>query len=181
MNDALLGALVGGGATCLATYVTITHQGRWSRQEILQSRFAEAYVTLQLYISSWADHAQWNLSIMRLAGETEPQLPQVSDVEGARVSLFASDEVVAVMNEFLRAVQRYRLAVGSLEEVRRIQPLTGAPIPTLQPAVQELHESARALVSVAEEVHQRLRGDLRGQRSRSREMVQNVMGPNPPL
>jgi len=162
MNDALFGALIGGGFTCLAAYITIRHQGRLSRQQILQSRFAEAYVTLQLYISSWADHAQWSLAIVRLAGETEPHLPQVSDVEGARVSLFASDAVVAVMERFLAAVQRYRLAVGHLEDLRAQQPLPGAANPALQSAVDDQQESARALVAIAEEVHQRLRDDLRG-------------------
>lgn len=176
VNDALLGALIGGGATCLATYITIRHEGRMSRQAILQSRFADAYVTLQIYISSWADHAQWNLNIIRMAGEKEPTLPQVSDVEGARVSLFASNEVVAAMKGFYLAMARYRLAVGTLEDVRKRQALTGPAIPDLKPAVDGLTTAAKALVASAEDVHQKLRRDLTGSRSHAWEMPMHSMG-----
>lgn len=160
MNDALFGALIGGGTACLTSYFTIRHESRQSRQAILQSRFADAYVTLQIYISSWADHAQWNLNFLRFIGETEPQLPQVSASEGARVSLFASEEVVSRMNTFSKAVSRYRLAVGELEDVRKEQGLTGPESPRLKPALAELKASAQHLVGSAEEVHQALRDDL---------------------
>ena len=143
MNDALFGALFGGGATCVAAWITIRQQGVLSRQEILQSRFADAYVTLQIYISSWADHAKWNLDIIKIASQPEPRLPQVSDIEGARVSLFASDEVVSSMNKFSAAVLSYRLAVGRLEEVRRASSMTGPKHPDLDSVLAELMTSAR--------------------------------------
>ena len=176
VNDALLGALIGGGATCLATYITIRHEGRMSRQAILQSRFADAYVTLQIYISSWADHAQWSLNIIRMAGEKEPTLPQVSDVEGARVSLFASDEVVVAMKSFSGAVAMYRLAVGTLEDVYDTQKFTGQAHPGLQPALDERKAAAETVVNSTEDVHQRLRRDLTGKRWNTWEMPMHLMG-----
>ena len=49
MKDTLFGALVGGGAACVAVWITIRQQGLLSRHEILQSRFADAYVTLHIF------------------------------------------------------------------------------------------------------------------------------------
>ncbi len=132
MNDALFGALVGGGATCLAAWITIREQGRHVTEELTQGRFTDAYVTLQIYVSSWADHATWNLNLVKLIGETEPVLPQVSDVQGAQVSLFASDEVAFEMDEFSKSVMNYRMAVGRLQEVRRASSMT----PNRQPRVR---------------------------------------------
>ncbi|NNN09792.1 MAG: hypothetical protein HKL85_11465 [Acidimicrobiaceae bacterium] len=167
MNDALFGALVGGGATCLAAWITIREQGRHVTEELTQGRFTDAYVTLQIYVSSWADHATWNLNLVRLLGETEPVLPQVSDVQGARVSLFASDEVVVEMGKFAQSVMNYRLAVGHLQEVRRASSMTGPAHPDLKEALDQLYSSARELVANAGRFHQLLRNDLRGARCRS--------------
>lgn len=157
---ALLGAAIGGGATCLATFLTIRHESRLSARMLIQNRFTDAYLTVQRYVSSWADHAQWNLNVLRFVGEAEPTMPQVSDIEGARVSLFASDDVARAMTAFGTAVSRYRLAVGSLAEVRTRQGLTAPPIPDLQPALDELREAAQLVVSTAVTVHKTMRRDL---------------------
>lgn len=167
MNDALFGALVGGGATCLAAWITIRQQSRQLTEELMQGRFTDAYITLQIYISSWADHAKWNLNLIKLMSEHEPVLPQVSDIEGARVSLFASDEVVAEMSEFAKFVMKYRLAVGHLEQVRKESSMSGPAHPDLKRSLDHLNSTASDLVASAERVHLLLRDDLRGAVRRS--------------
>jgi hypothetical protein len=170
MNNGLVGAFIGGGATCVVAFLTLRHQERIAREQLLQSRFAPAYLTLQRYISRWRDHAQWNLEFLKFISTPEPEMPQVSEVEAAQVALFASDEAVAAMNDFAKAVSAYRLAVGNLVHVRQVQAqtqgLTGPAAPELKPAMDLLRATATALVKSAGEVHQRLRGDLRGKGSK---------------
>jgi len=167
MGDALVGALVGGGLACLAAWITTRHEGRLARQQILQSRFADAYVTLQLYISGWADRAKWDLDTFRLAGQEEPNLPNVSNTEEARVSLFASDEVVDAMNSFATAILQYRLAVGGVQrEEERIGAPRG-PGSDHERSIERRTRTAGELVAQAERVHQQLRSELRGETSRA--------------
>jgi hypothetical protein len=136
---------------------------------LLQSRFAPAYLTLQRYISKWRDHAQWNLEVLEFLSMPEPEMPQVSDVEAAQVALFASDEAVAAVDDFAKAVLAYRLAVGNLVQVRQVQAqtqgLTGPAVPELKPTMDALRATATALVRSASEVNQRLRQDLRVRKS----------------
>jgi hypothetical protein len=162
MDNGLLGALIGGGATCVVAYVTIRREERLAREQLRQSRFDPAYLALRLYINKWADHAQWNLNVVRLGNLTEPQLPQISDVELAQASLFATDDAVAATNEFGDVVQAYRLAIGSLEILRQSQSVSGTPDPGLPSAVKQINETATAVVASASNVHQLLRKELRG-------------------
>jgi hypothetical protein len=164
MDNGLLGALIGGAITCIAAYLTLRHDARLARDQLLQSRFAPAYLALQLYISKWADHAQWNLDILKVASLPEPQLPQMSAVEVAQVSLFASDDAVKVANDFGKDVLAYRLAIGNLVQVRHTQSMSGPAVPELKPAVDALHTTARTLVGSAVNVHLTLRRELRGEK-----------------
>jgi hypothetical protein len=162
MDNGLVGALIGGGATCVAAYLALHREDRIAREQLLQSRFAPAYLTLQLYISKWADHANWNLDTVRIGPTSEPELPQVSDVEGAQVSLFASDDAVEAMNEFAKTITAYRLAVGSVEQIQLSQAAVSSGNASLASALGERRTTARALVESAEIVHQKLRRELRG-------------------
>jgi len=164
MNDALFGALIGGGATCLVTYLTLHYQERMAREQLLQSRFAPAYLTLQIYISKWADHATWTVAPIQLSPTPEPQLPEISDVETAQASLFASDDAIKAMNEFIPIVLRYRLEVGRLAEARATQDKLGTVSPEITAAWEALQTAGNALVASAENVHQKLRQELRGKR-----------------
>jgi hypothetical protein len=176
MEDALVGALVGGGLACLAAWITVRHEGRLARQQILQSRFADAYITLQLYISGWADRANWDLETFRLAGQEEPTLPDVSNTEEARVSLFASDEVVDAMKSFATAILQYRLAIGGVQkEEERIGAPRG-PGSDHERSIERRTRTAGELVAQAECVHQQLRSELRGESSRAQRTLANRLG-----
>ncbi len=166
MSDALLGALIGGGATCIAAYLAIRQQSLLARHEIEQDRFAEVYTTLQIYIARWADHANWARRFVRLAGEVEPELPQISDIEEARASLFASDAVVEATKAFSQLVLRYRLAVGDHGAAVKAINTPGVPHPDISQVTEEWQASAADLIAAADKVHELLRADLRGIRRR---------------
>jgi len=160
MNDGLWGAFIGGGVTCVVAYFTLHREERIARERLLQARFTPAYLTLQLYISSWADHAQWNLDTVKI--RDEPNFPEVSNRENAEVSLFTSDGTVAKVEEFQSAVRSYSSAVRRLNEIRKTPFTPGVPNPLLGPAVDQRNSSARDVIALAEAVHQRLRRELRG-------------------
>lgn len=165
MDNGLLGALIGGGAACIVAYLTLHHEQRMAREQLIQSRFAPAYLTLQQYISRWADHAKWNLNVLRVATLPEPQLPPMSDVDVAQVSLFASDDVMIAADAFGRAVTAYQFAIGSLDLIRKSQDMTSPrPVPELRPALDDLKATATDLVNSAVVVHMLLRAELRGER-----------------
>jgi hypothetical protein len=91
----------------------------------------------------------------------------VSNTEEARVSLFASDEVVDAMNSFATAILQYRLAVGGVQrEEERIGAPRG-PGSDHERSIERRTRTAGELVAQAERVHQQLRSELRGETSRA--------------
>jgi len=124
-------------------------------------------VTLQMYISSWADHAQWTLRTFQLEGEVAPVLPPVSKADEARASLFASDDVVDIMKAFSREIMAYRIEVGHVEQLLAMHSTEAGPRLDLDVALAKRAETARTLVAQAEAVPQKLRDELRnGERRR---------------
>jgi hypothetical protein len=119
-------------------------------------------MSLQNYISKWADHAQWNLNVIRFIKLPEPQLPILSDVEIAQVSLFASDQVRDASNEFGMVVSGYSFAIEKLNEVRKVQSMIGPATPELLPTLSDLRARAQEVVVSAALVHSLLRSELQG-------------------
>jgi hypothetical protein len=160
MDNGLIGALIGGAVTCVAAYLTLRHDGKLAREQLLQNRFAPAYLALQLYISTWADHAQWHVNSVKLS-PNEPPLPDLSDVEIAQVSLFASDAVMTATNQFGDAIRAYRFAIVNLEIVQQMQGLgDSAVVADLRSTIDQRDSAARHLVATAVAVHQKLRKEL---------------------
>lgn len=162
----VIGALFGGLVSWKVNKDSIDAQLQIAREQIDQQRFSEAYVTLQCYISGWADHAAYRARSVRFKGENEPKLPGISDVEIATSSLFASDDVMDLFDKYGRAVWEYRVAIGPEETLEQFAERSTEDRQELIDARKSTRESATKIVEMAEAVHQHMRFEIQGHRTR---------------
>jgi hypothetical protein len=163
----LVAALIGGYITLKANRESINTQLGIAREQIDQARFSEAYVTLQRYISGWADHAAYRSATFHLSTDVEPKIPSFNEFENATASLFASDDVVAQIDAFTKDVMDYRIAIGSHETQLAS---AGGSVDNRQSVIDAAASvivRAKAVVMSAERVHQLMRGEIHGNRKRT--------------
>lgn len=160
----VIGALFGGLITWKVNKDSIDAQLRIAREQINQQRFSEAYVTLQRYISGWADHAAYRIRHVRFKGEVAPKLPDISDSEIATSSLFASDEVMTLFDKYGGAVWEYRVAIGNEEILEEFPQITMEERQNMIEARRSTRESATKIVEMAEAMHKHLRSEIQGHR-----------------
>ena len=163
----LVAALIGGYITLKANRESIGTQLRIAREQIDQARFSEAYVTLQRYISGWADHAAYRSATFHLSSDVVPKIPSFSESENATASLFASDDVLAQINQFTKAVTDYRIAIFNHETQMASAEGSIEGRQSVIDAAAKVIERAKAVVAIAESVHQLMRSEIHGNRKRT--------------
>jgi hypothetical protein len=125
-----------------------------------QSRIQEAYLTIHLYVDKWQRYADCRSRGVRLVGEGEPELPNVSDVAAGVAALVASDEVDAEMVVFSTNLMAFRSAVGAHDQAIAITRASRDEIDELTRAREEVRTKAMTLATQAEVVHNMMRREL---------------------
>jgi hypothetical protein len=162
----LVAAFIGGFITLRANRDSIASQLLVAREQIDQSRFSQAYVTLQRYISGWADHAAYNSASFHLNTDVEPTIPSFDEFENATASLFASDEVLSQISTFGKEVTAYRIAIGARESQEDAAAGSVPNAGSLKIARDEVVNRAKKVVALAESVHKIMRNEIQGLRAR---------------
>ncbi len=159
----LIGAAMGAFATYKVNNRTLTAQFASEQQRINQQRIESAYLTLQIYITKWADVARWKQAKFHMSGELEPLMPRISGEEEAYAALFTSEATVESIRIFNLRREKFRVDVGTMEDIEE-QVKSGGNSPALLNervrAYDELNESAQELIDAAESTHKLLRTEL---------------------
>jgi hypothetical protein len=97
------------------------HEWDLAAEERRQERRRDTYLTLEIYITGWADFASWRIRMY----ETEPPTPapdilRLEPQTMAIANLMASDSVVEAALDFTKKVMSFRVAIGSLEQAQAV-------------------------------------------------------------
>lgn len=134
---AVLGALGGAAVSAVVTFRVTRRQVNSAKEESAlqrshelalatehrrQERILDAYVTLTRYVTDTAGQVEWKLRDMKFKFAPPLEPPPVDPVEArsiAAATLVASSDVGRLLEDYHRALNRYRAALGVYEQVEK--------------------------------------------------------------